>query len=98
MRPQHSARLTTCTGRGAIFVFIGATLIGVERKQSLPDVFAVVKEALSEATKFVLRMTLNGGNAIAAKSVADLRYWTKVQYTAISGIGYMVEGRGLSCL
>lgn len=38
-------------------VFLGVALVGVERKQALLDVFAVVKEALSRATKFVVGLT-----------------------------------------
>jgi Na+/H+-dicarboxylate symporter/ABC-type amino acid transport substrate-binding protein len=53
-------------------VFIGVALVGVERKQSLLDVFAVAKEALSKATKFVVGLTPYGIFAIAATTAGTL--------------------------
>ncbi|HEU4345073.1 MAG TPA: cation:dicarboxylase symporter family transporter [Candidatus Binatia bacterium] len=41
-------------------VFLGVALVGVEHKQALLDVFAVAKEALSRATKFVVGLTPYG--------------------------------------
>ena len=53
-------------------VFIGVALVGVERKQVLLDVFAVAKEALSIATKFVVGLTPYGIFAIAANTAGTL--------------------------
>ncbi len=53
-------------------VFVGVALVGVERKQALLDVFAVAKEALSSATKFVVSLTPYGIFAIAANTVGTL--------------------------
>ncbi|MGE5217912.1 MAG: cation:dicarboxylate symporter family transporter [Chloroflexota bacterium] len=53
-------------------VFIGVALIGVERRRSLLDVFAVAKEALSSATKFVVGLTPYGIFAIAANTAGTL--------------------------
>jgi Na+/H+-dicarboxylate symporter/ABC-type amino acid transport substrate-binding protein len=53
-------------------VFIGVALVGVEHKQSLLDVFAVAKEALSKATKFVVGLTPYGIFAIAANTAGTL--------------------------
>lgn len=38
-------------------VFVGVALIGVEHKQTALDVFAVAKDALSRATKFIVSLT-----------------------------------------
>lgn len=53
-------------------VFIGVALVGVERKQALLDVFAVAKEAVSTATKFVVSLTPYGIFAIAANAAGTL--------------------------
>jgi Na+/H+-dicarboxylate symporter len=53
-------------------VFLGVALIGVERKQTALDVFAVAKEALSSATKFVVGLTPYGIFAIAANTAGTL--------------------------
>jgi Na+/H+-dicarboxylate symporter/ABC-type amino acid transport substrate-binding protein len=53
-------------------VFIGVALVGVERKQALLDVFAVAREALSSATKFVVSLTPYGIFAIAANTAGTL--------------------------
>ena len=53
-------------------VFIGVALVGVERKQALLDVFAVAKEAVSTATKFVVSLTPYGIFAIAANTAGTL--------------------------
>jgi Na+/H+-dicarboxylate symporter/ABC-type amino acid transport substrate-binding protein len=53
-------------------VFIGVALVGVEHKRSLLDVFAVAKEALSKATKFVVGLTPYGIFAIAANTAGTL--------------------------
>jgi Na+/H+-dicarboxylate symporter len=53
-------------------VFLGVALVGVERKQALLDVFAVAKEALSRATKFVVGLTPYGIFAIAANTAGTL--------------------------
>jgi Na+/H+-dicarboxylate symporter len=53
-------------------VFLGVALVGVERKQALLDVFAIAKEALSSATRFVVRLTPYGIFAIAANTAGTL--------------------------
>jgi len=53
-------------------VFLGVALVGVERKQALLDVFAVAKEALSSATRFVVGLTPYGIFAIAANTAGTL--------------------------
>jgi len=53
-------------------VFMGVALVGVERKQTLLDVFTVTKEALSAATKFVVSLTPYGIFAIAANTAGTL--------------------------
>jgi Na+/H+-dicarboxylate symporter len=53
-------------------VFLGVALIGVERKQIAIEVFAVAKEALSRATKFVVGLTPYGIFAIAANTAGTL--------------------------
>jgi ABC-type amino acid transport substrate-binding protein len=53
-------------------VFLGVALIGLERKQIALDVFAVTKEALSSATKFVVSLTPYGIFAIAANTAGTL--------------------------
>ena len=53
-------------------VFIGVALVGVEHKRALLDVFAVTKEALSKATKFVVGLTPYGIFAIAANTAGTL--------------------------
>ena len=53
-------------------VFLGVALVGVERKQALLDVFAVAKDALSRATKFVVGLTPYGIFAIAANTAGTL--------------------------
>jgi Na+/H+-dicarboxylate symporter len=53
-------------------VFLGVALIGVERKQTLLDVFAVAKEALSSVTKFVVGLMPYGIFAIAANTAGTL--------------------------
>jgi len=54
------------------FIFLGVAMIGVERKQIALDVFNVVKEALSKATKFVVSLTPYGVFAIAANTAGTL--------------------------
>jgi Na+/H+-dicarboxylate symporter/ABC-type amino acid transport substrate-binding protein len=53
-------------------VFVGVALIGVEHKQTALDVFAVAKDALSRATKFVVSLTPYGIFAIAANTAGTL--------------------------
>jgi len=53
-------------------VFIGVALVGVEHERALLDVFAVTKEALSKATKFVVSLTPYGIFAIAANTAGTL--------------------------
>ena len=53
-------------------VFVGVALIGVERKQTLLDVFAVAKQALSNVTKFVVGLMPYGIFAIAANTAGTL--------------------------
>lgn len=53
-------------------VFVGVALVGVERKHALLDVFAVARDALSAATKFVVGLTPYGIFAIAANTAGTL--------------------------
>jgi Na+/H+-dicarboxylate symporter len=53
-------------------IFFGVALIGVEHKQTAIEVFAVAKEALSRATKFVVGLTPYGIFAIAANTAGTL--------------------------
>jgi Na+/H+-dicarboxylate symporter/ABC-type amino acid transport substrate-binding protein len=53
-------------------IFFGVALIGVERKQTALDFFAVAKEALSSATKFIVGLTPYGIFAIAANTAGTL--------------------------
>ena len=53
-------------------VFLGVALVGVERKHALLDVFAVAKDSLSRATKFVVGLTPYGIFAIAANTAGTL--------------------------
>ena len=53
-------------------VFMGVALVGVERKQPLLDVFGVVREALSRATKFIVGLMPYGIFAIAANTAGTL--------------------------
>lgn len=53
-------------------VIVGVALIGVERKQKLLDVLLTAGEALSRATRFVVRLTPYGLFAIAATAAGSL--------------------------
>jgi Na+/H+-dicarboxylate symporter/ABC-type amino acid transport substrate-binding protein len=53
-------------------VFIGVALIGVERKQIALDVFGVAKDALSNATRFIVGLTPYGIFAIAAHTAGTM--------------------------
>ena len=53
-------------------VFVGVALVGVERKHTLLDVFAVAQSALSAATKFVVGLTPYGIFAIASNTAGTL--------------------------
>ena len=53
-------------------VFVGVALIGVERKQIALDFFAVAKDALSSATRFIVGLTPYGIFAIAANTAGTL--------------------------
>ena len=53
-------------------VVLGVALIGVERKQILLDVLRVARDALSRATRFVVRLTPYGLFAIAATAAGTL--------------------------
>jgi ABC-type amino acid transport substrate-binding protein len=53
-------------------LFLGVALIGVERKQTALEVFNIIKEGLSRATKFVVSLTPYGIFAIAAHTAGTL--------------------------
>jgi Na+/H+-dicarboxylate symporter/ABC-type amino acid transport substrate-binding protein len=53
-------------------VFLGVALIGVEHKQTALDIFAVAKNALSNATRFIVGLTPYGIFAIAANTAGTL--------------------------
>jgi Na+/H+-dicarboxylate symporter len=56
-------------------VVIGLALIGVERKQVLLDVLTVGSDALSRATRFVVRWTPFNSSSRAASSTHDSARW-----------------------
>jgi Na+/H+-dicarboxylate symporter len=70
--PFHSLANNVVPAVVLFSVFLGVALVGVERKQALLDVFAVAKEALSSATKFVVGLTPYGIFAIAANTAGTL--------------------------
>jgi Na+/H+-dicarboxylate symporter/ABC-type amino acid transport substrate-binding protein len=70
--PFHSLANNIVPAVVLFSVFVGVALVGVERKQGLLDVFAVAKEALSSATKFVVGLTPYGIFAIAANTAGTL--------------------------
>jgi Na+/H+-dicarboxylate symporter/ABC-type amino acid transport substrate-binding protein len=70
--PFHSLANNIVPAVVLFSVFIGVALAGVEHKQALLDVFAVAKEALSRATKFVVGLTPYGIFAIAAHTSGTL--------------------------
>jgi Na+/H+-dicarboxylate symporter len=70
--PFHSLANNIVPAVVLFSVFLGVALVGVERKQVLLDVFAVAKEALSSATKFVVSLTPYGIFAIAANTAGTL--------------------------
>jgi Na+/H+-dicarboxylate symporter len=70
--PFHSLANNIVPAVVLFSVFLGVALVGVERKQVLLDVFAVAKEALSRATKFVVGLTPYGIFAIAANTAGTL--------------------------
>jgi Na+/H+-dicarboxylate symporter/ABC-type amino acid transport substrate-binding protein len=53
-------------------VVVGVALIGVEKKQTLVEVIKTVSEALSRATRFIVRLTPYGLFAIAAVAAGTL--------------------------
>jgi Na+/H+-dicarboxylate symporter len=67
-------------------VFVGVALIGVERKQIALDVFAVAKDALSSATRFIVGLTPYGIFAIAANTAGtlNLEQVTRIQVYLIT--------------
>ena len=77
------------------FIFLGVALIGVERKQIALDVFNVVKEALSKATKFVVSLTPYGVFAIAANTAGTLNLDQICAYPGLSG--HLCDGRSARC-
>ena len=53
-------------------VVVGVALIGVERKEPLMDVLRIATQAVSRATRFILRLTPFGLFAIAASATGTL--------------------------
>ena len=70
--PFYACPTMSCRPWCCFSVFVGVALIGVERKQIALDVFAVAKEALSRATRFVVGLTPYGIFAIAANTAGTL--------------------------
>jgi Na+/H+-dicarboxylate symporter len=70
--PFHSLAYNIVPAVVLFSVFLGVALGGVERKQVVLDAFAVAKEALSSATKFVVGLTPYGIFAIAANTAGTL--------------------------
>jgi Na+/H+-dicarboxylate symporter len=69
-------------------VIIGIALIGLERKQVLLDVLAVAGEAVSRATRFVVRLTPYGIFAIAAHAAGTLKL-EQIEYIQVYLVSYM---------
>jgi ABC-type amino acid transport substrate-binding protein len=84
--PFHSLANNIVPAVVLFSVFLGVALVGVERKQVLLDVFAVAKEALASATKFVVGLTPYGIFAIAANTAGTLNIeqFTRIQVYLIT--------------
>jgi Na+/H+-dicarboxylate symporter/ABC-type amino acid transport substrate-binding protein len=70
--PFHSLANNVVPAVVLFSVLVGVALIGVERKQILLDALSVVADALSRATRFVVRLTPYGLFAIAASAAGTL--------------------------
>jgi Na+/H+-dicarboxylate symporter/ABC-type amino acid transport substrate-binding protein len=70
-------------------VIIGIAVIGLERKQVLLDVLAVAGEAVSRATRFVVRLTPYGIFAIATHAAGTLKL-EQIEYIQVYLVSYMV--------
>ena len=70
--PFHSLANNVVPAVVLFSVMVGVALIGIERKQPLMDVLAVVRAALSRVTHFLARLTLYGLFAIAAVTAGTL--------------------------
>jgi Na+/H+-dicarboxylate symporter/ABC-type amino acid transport substrate-binding protein len=70
--PFHSLANNIVPAVVLFSVVLGVALIGLERKQVLLDVLAVAGQAVSRATRFVVRLTPYGMFAIAAVAAGTL--------------------------
>lgn len=70
--PFHSLANNVVPAVVLFSVLLGIALIGVERKQVLLDVLDVAGDALSRATRFIVRLTPYGLFAIAATAAGTL--------------------------
>lgn len=70
--PFHSLANNIVPAVVLFSLIVGVALIGVSRKQVLLDVLAVATEALSRATRFIVRLTPYGLFAIAATTAGTL--------------------------
>ncbi len=70
--PFHSLANNVVPAVVLFSVMVGVALIGIERKQPLMDVLAVVRAALSRVTHFLARLTPYGLFAIAAVTAGTL--------------------------
>jgi Na+/H+-dicarboxylate symporter/ABC-type amino acid transport substrate-binding protein len=76
-------------------IILGIALVGVERRERLIDVLQVAKDAISRATRFVIRLTPYGLFAIAANAAGtlDLQQLSRLQIYlgAYVGVALMVS-------
>jgi Na+/H+-dicarboxylate symporter len=70
--PFHSLANNVVPAVVLFSVVLGVALIGLERKQVLLDVLAVAGQAVSRATRFVVRLTPYGIFAIAATAAGTM--------------------------
>jgi Na+/H+-dicarboxylate symporter/ABC-type amino acid transport substrate-binding protein len=70
--PFHSLANNVVPAVVLFSIIIGVALIGVERKNVLLDVLAVANQAISRATRLVVRLTPYGLFAIAANAAGTL--------------------------
>ena len=70
--PFHSLANNIVPAVVLFSVVVGVALIGVERKEPLMDVLRIATQAVSRATRFILRLTPFGLFAIAASATGTL--------------------------
>jgi len=72
--PFHSLANNVVPAVVLFSVLLGIALIGVPQKQKLLDVLAVLMEAVSRATRFIIRLTPIGIFAISAHAAGTLSF------------------------